>query len=396
MTQVRRYDVGKLGGATRTPQGGLRIPAALTRSGVLDYLRADGSVQREYRPPEEVFAEASLASLRDAPVTDLHPADMVGPETFAAVARGNVSGIPSREGDLVSGEVVIQGADLVAKVDRGEAKEISPGYVCSLDFTPGVTPDGEHYDAIQRGITYNHVALGPEGWGRSGARVSLRTDSTDAGQSREAWRLDAGGHALPPGIDTKDNMATQKKKDEAGAAPAEADQGASENTMCPTCGAPVDAEGKYHAPAPATPVDDACATDPKMDALKARIDGLEAELRAEKAKKKDAADRARFDSAVADRVDLLRLAEKAGVEKLDGSDRDLRVAVVAKALPEMRLDGKSDAYVEAAFDMAREKLGSSSLSAIAAGAVPTNRTDNRTPIDPIAAAKAQLRKDGVI
>lgn len=402
MTQVRRYDVGRLGGATRTPQGGLRIPAALTRSGVLDYLRADGSVQREYRPPEEVFAEASLASLRDAPVTDLHPETMVGPQTFASVARGNVSGIPTRDGDLVSGEVVIQGADLVDKVDRGDAREISPGYVCDLDMTPGVTPEGERYDAIQRSIVYNHVALGPEGWGRSGARVSLRTDSIDAGSTREAWRLDASGHALPPGTETKETMATQKKKDEAGAAPAAADQGVSDKPMCPTCGAPVAADGKYAAPeAPegegsVVVVGDACAPDAKMDALKARIDALESELA--KAKRSDSADVA-FNARVAARVDLVRIAEKAGVEKLDGSDRDLRIAVVAKAMPDMRLDGKSDAYIEAAFDMAREKVGSSSLSAIAAAAVPTNagnRNDSNAAVDPIAAAKNQLRKDGVI
>lgn len=356
-------------------------------------MRPDGSVQREYRPPTEVFAADSLASLRDAPVTDLHPTEMVGPSTFATVAQGNVSGIPTQDGDLVAGEVVIQGAGLIAKIDRGEAKEISPGYVCELDMTPGTTPEGEPYDAVQRGITYNHVAIGPDGWGRSGARVSLRTDSTSS-PAGEAWRLDAQGHALPPGNEDQTTMNVKKKDEGEMPAPAAA---TSEAPQCPTCGAPVDADGKYITPA--APVEDACAPDAKMDSLKARIDALESELRRERAAKADAANRQKFDSAVSARVELIRLAEKAGVDKFDGTDREIRSAVVAKALPELRLDGKSDAYVDAAFDMAREKLATASLSTIARQSVPTehkSRTDSNVGVDPIAAAKAKLRNDGVI
>ena len=37
-------------------------------------------------------------------------------------------------------------------------------------------PDGTPYDRVQRNIRYNHVALGPRGWGRMGPRVRLRVD----------------------------------------------------------------------------------------------------------------------------------------------------------------------------------------------------------------------------
>jgi hypothetical protein len=33
------------------------------------------------------------------------------------------------------------------------------------------------YDRVQRRIRYNHAALGPPGWGRAGADVSLRLDA---------------------------------------------------------------------------------------------------------------------------------------------------------------------------------------------------------------------------
>lgn len=37
--------------------------------------------------------------------------------------------------------------------------------------------NGEHYDAIQRNIVVNHIALGPKGWGRAGPEVAVKTDS---------------------------------------------------------------------------------------------------------------------------------------------------------------------------------------------------------------------------
>src|SRR5690606_28507268 len=49
-------------------------------------------------------------------------------------------------------------------IESGERKEISLGYKCQLDPTPG-TWNGESYDAVQKNIVVNHVALGPKGWG---------------------------------------------------------------------------------------------------------------------------------------------------------------------------------------------------------------------------------------
>lgn len=46
----------------------LRVQARLSKTRIFNYDNA-----REYRSPEEVFREDSLASLKGAPVTDLHP-----------------------------------------------------------------------------------------------------------------------------------------------------------------------------------------------------------------------------------------------------------------------------------------------------------------------------------
>jgi hypothetical protein len=42
-----------------------------------------------------------------------------------------------------------------------------------VDWTPGITEDGEEFDGIQRNIQYNHVALVGEGEGRAGKDVRI-------------------------------------------------------------------------------------------------------------------------------------------------------------------------------------------------------------------------------
>lgn len=182
----RRYDAGSTGRVEVTPQGGLRVPAVPTRSGVFPYTGEGGKQRLEYRPPDEVFHADSLATLRAAPVTHLHPTEQVTAANWRALAVGHVTDAITP--DLARGEVgatlVIQDQEMVSKVGSGW-RELSCGYSCDLELTPGVTPQGQKYDAIQRNIRYNHVGLGPPGWGRQGPDSSLRLDSGDAFQSLE-------------------------------------------------------------------------------------------------------------------------------------------------------------------------------------------------------------------
>lgn len=187
VTQVRRYDVGTLGEQERTPQGGFKIPAFPTRVGVFPYMMPDGTMRKEWRPPEEVLDPASLASLVHAPVTDLHPeregvSILVTPENYRDLTVGHAGADVRAEGDHVAVTLWVQDATEILKIESGQRRELSCGYVCDLDPTPGVTPSGEIYDAIQRRIRYNHIALGPEGWGRAGPTVRLRIDGGDGVQ----------------------------------------------------------------------------------------------------------------------------------------------------------------------------------------------------------------------
>lgn len=152
------------------------MPAVLTRVGVLRYTDETGREWGELRPPEEVFAPASLDSLRAAPVVDLHPDVPVTTENFQTLSLGHVHDDVAPEDErLVVATLTVNAGPAVKKIDAGERKDVSCGYSMRPDHTPGVW-NGEPYDVVQRDIRYNHVGIGPPGWGRAGEEVSLRLD----------------------------------------------------------------------------------------------------------------------------------------------------------------------------------------------------------------------------
>lgn len=176
---VTRHDFGTLGKFERTPSGGVRIPAHLTRVGVFTYRKSDGSPFRELRPSDEVFKDDSLSSLAGAPVTDLHPKSMVGPSNWKNLAIGHVSEkVDQTDERFVTSHLLVQDSAAIDKIASGQRREISMGYTCRLDHTPG-TFNGQEYDAVQRDIRYNHAAIGPTKWGRAGSEVQMHLDSMD-------------------------------------------------------------------------------------------------------------------------------------------------------------------------------------------------------------------------
>lgn len=182
MTPVERFDFQRIDAAkvTRTPQGFLRVSGNLTRVGVLPYYRADGSVYHELRHPEDVFNADSLASMVGATATRLHPPGMVNPSNVREHSIGFVGESITHDARFVQGSATIQEATAIADVTAKILCELSPGYVCKLEDGPGEW-NGQKYDGRQRDIVYNHLAMGPRDWGRSGPEVALRMDGLSDG-----------------------------------------------------------------------------------------------------------------------------------------------------------------------------------------------------------------------
>lgn len=346
---VQRFDTSRFDTIERTPQGGVRVPARVTRTGVFEYAREDGTIQREWRPPAEVFHADALATLEDAPVTDLHPDEgFVEPSNYQRLARGHARA-PRADGDFVAATLVVQDGDLADAIERKDRTEISLGYRCRLDMTSGVLPSGERYDAVQRDIRYNHVAVGPQDWGRAGAEVRIRLDSKM--NARPTGALKGNAMAKPAKKMRRDNddVPAEKKEDET-----------PEGEPCPTCGhvaAPKDDELDDDAPPPTEKTDGALAKIlARQDALEARNKKLEADLAA-------ARDPKRQDAAAKELVELRELARDVGVKKLDGLSTDeIKRAIVGKAFPTIKLDGKIAAYIDGLVDSAREQRADSLVS----------------------------------
>lgn len=314
---AQRYEITRLDGAKRTPQGGIKAEAALTRTGVFVYRREDGSEVREYRSPEEVFKADSLATLSAAPVTKLHPPELVTSKNYKKYSCGTVSETVKQDGDKVVATVYVQDAELAQAIEKGEMKQVSCGYVCDIEDRNGVTESGERYDRVQTNIRYNHAAIVPVG--RAGADISLRLDGAD---NEIILRFDAE----TTGEIMKEFELVQGVKYELGT---EAHKAACERR---------DAAEK--------------AQKDSFEKLQARCDAAEAEVARQK--KELAELPVKIQEQAKARAALEASARKVlGSEaKFDGlSDSEVRKAVISEARPEIKLDGKGDAYVEALFDI---------------------------------------------
>ena len=124
--------------------------------------------------------------------------------------------------------------------------------------------------------------------------------------------------------------------------------------------------------------------------LQAKADSASEELKSVKAdaKAKEDGFQAKVDAAVSSRVELVATATKHGV-KADGSDAEIKGALIAKAFPTAKLDGKDEAYMAARLDAALELLesGIQHVDALESqrGQTNGNRNDSTSKEDSIEA-----------
>lgn len=161
---------------TKTDEGFLTGRAICTNIGVFSYRQQDGKMRRELRLPSEVRDSASLASLKMKPITNDHPTGtLVNPENVSKLAVGTTGDDIRCDSYHVSVPITVTEKDAIKAVEGGK-HALSCGYTCDLDPTPGVWM-GVEYDAVQKNIRYNHVALVDKA--RAGDAAKLRMDGAD-------------------------------------------------------------------------------------------------------------------------------------------------------------------------------------------------------------------------
>ncbi len=375
----------------------MRVHGTFSRVGCLSYKRQDGSTQVEYRPEEEVANRDSILSLGGLPVTLEHPPELLTPANTRQYQRGSTGTEVKYDNGFVRGVVILTDADAIAAVERGDAKELSVGYRVQIDRTPGVTATGERYDAIQRRISGNHLAVTREG--RSGPEIRLHMDSQlhmDAAFSidppasppsppSERHEMSTAVQALSSATETLANaLANQSRADSKKRAPMPMDgmdpeeeepadpemdpEAMDEEAMEPdemamakkkpmarqagrrdSAGAVPREEYNRVVTALAKSIQAHEADLGRMDAINERLTELEQDLET----RLDASE-IDLDALVTEKLELLERANALAGERLDHaglSPRELQIAAMQKTgVGTDRFDGKSDEYVAAAFD----------------------------------------------
>ena len=305
-----------------TDNGYLKVPGKVARIGVQRYLakelgltdRAPNSIVSVYRPPEAVFDQASLASYDNADITNNHPSDMVDAASYKEVAAGHAISAGRQDGEFVIVDLLIKDKDLIDAIQNTDKVELSVGYTAEYTKDSGITPDGEIYEFIQRDIRVNHIALVDHA--RAGRQARLFDETKEPREAVNMKRI------------TLDNGVVVDVADDAAAVTI---QSAFDGLRARL----KDAEEK-------------------AEKAEAKSDKKDEEIEEERKKSNDAAISARVASA---------LSTLAVARKIAGSDftcdsvdaPTIQRAALTKVRSTVDWAAKSDAYVQAAWDMESEK-----------------------------------------
>lgn len=194
MATMRRYEdlqqsIGTKNGARVDDRTGfLHAQIRPTRTGIMVYRLADGSISRELKHPEDVFDEASLETLKRVVITRGHPRDSRGRpvDVDASNVRrlqvGHGGSTIEREHvgdeDLPRIDTTITDAPTVKAITEDGLDQVSMGYSVDVVDESGMW-NGQPYDRRHKNIRYDHLAVALPMGGRGGSTVAVVLDEGD-------------------------------------------------------------------------------------------------------------------------------------------------------------------------------------------------------------------------
>jgi uncharacterized protein len=174
---MQLFDAALITDKRISSDGYMRAVVHAARSGIYEYTASEvgapetfprDAIINVYRPADEVFAPESMASFINKPVTLGHPQVSVDATNYREHVRGNV-GRARENGQWLDFDVALMDAEIIKAIDNG-TRELSNGYTCQLEWADG-TFDGKPYQAIQRNIRGNHLAVVDKGRAGSECRI---------------------------------------------------------------------------------------------------------------------------------------------------------------------------------------------------------------------------------
>lgn len=315
----------------RTSDGYLVGTAPVARTGIQIYDGAelgmpDRGAIRVYRSEDQVFADEAIRSYAYRPITVDHPSERVTSQNWRDLSAGMTGGDVMRDGQLVRVPMTLMDESAITEWEGGK-RELSMGYDAEIEFTDGVSPEGERYDAIQKNMRMNHLALVARA--RGGDQLRLGDDNhggkpkmNEGNANLRTVHLDG----LP--VETTD----------AGAQAIERLQ------------TDLKAERQKVTDAEANHAKEIEAKDAELAKRDAKIDELGKKVLSD----------ADLDKRVNDRADLIAKARAVHDADYSGkSDSEIRKMAVAGALGDEAVADKTEPYIEARFDILADDAGDS-------------------------------------
>lgn len=399
--KLKRIDSISVDRTYYTEEGYFVDHPIVTTCGIFEYKNDDGSTRRELRLPEYVFDEKSLESYKGKPIIITHDAGEVDKENVRREQIGTIMSKGYRDGDNVRCEIIIHDTNALKNCGL---KELSLGYSLDTDDTPGVY-EGEKYDCIQKNIEINHLALVAEA--RAGETARLNIDGKDDDEqtlkggkvimgkpNAKGYRADEGAGLSPEEMEAA--IALFKAQQAASQAAGEGTDGEetkelpAEETAAEK--SPVDqvrenidrrdSEGEGMAPE-----DIIAEQKADLDTLLAEIDKLQAtsdmngddgeedptvevteksteventdseEGSGNPAKEDKGVNMDSVDKIFKARLDVCRMADKLNLDGIeDLSVKEGKKRIIKAVNPKINLDGKSDSYIDAAYDIAKQSF----------------------------------------
>lgn len=319
---------------TYTDEGFLIVPSRISRTGIQEYTAAEMGLSdrdptdiiRVFRPEEEVFSNESLLSFSNKPVTNNHPPVLVDASNFKEYSVGHSSKEISRDGMFVKAELTIMDLDSIKAIESGKS-ELSNGYTSDIEWTEGISPDGESFDAVQRKIKGNHIAIVERGRAGFACRVADNLPDTGAGAIMAKVLIDGVDFEMP------DQAAQAVGKLQARLTDAEEETSKKAEELKKKEDEMEEAEKEAKA---------------KEDSLNAKLDDAKSKLPTSDS----------IDKLVADRCLLTDSVLKIIPDfEFTGKDADtIRKEVVGAKCANVQMDSVSSDYISARFDMLLESV----------------------------------------
>ena len=398
-----------------TNEGYLVDHPILTSVGIFEYTNDDGSIRRELRLPEYVFEKKSLESYKGKPIIITHDAGLIDKNNVDEEQVGTILSNGYEDGENVRAEIIIHNTD---EMKKRALKELSLGYSLDLIEEAG-TWNGEEYDAIQTNIVINHLALVETARAGEKARLNIDGSEKPRTKGEGTMKKD-GEVLTPEELEEAIEMYKKSKSDgedekkTSGAENAEEenkDENKEENAEEANKEENADeAESVGKTPndileevkkrkeenKEETDKEKIDRQDADLDMLLACLEKFIAEEKAEgshddsddtEAKKENAEEENKdedkeenkqenkeenvdgcedksksmnndsIDEIVRQRLEICRVGDKLNLDGLEHkSIKDAKKKIINKVMPTMRLDGKTETYINALYDMSLNEI----------------------------------------